>query len=986
MDENEGFSIATKVLQLLKGKAGSPCDQKAAIDTTDDAVNDMNKAIFSGDAESAESASVRGKLHVLGLDKIKTSINQSIKRANVWNKETFGIEHENFFDSKPKYQSLNEIENIVDPQNKKIFDMDQFLDSKQARAYLTNENARNIMDKAMKNDELKNMFSRGDKVFGDHFNAQEYEQFSNEDTRNALKLYNIALNNQDMHNLAVKFAESEMPSEEMVKYVSQKALLDNNINAEFDTMYREMLNKLPQKKANISDDLNRAIFKEVSGEHTGNSTASQIASIWKKIMDNRKRLLGDRGLLVDTLENYFPNLHSAIKISKAGFEQFAEDAKQFFDFDKMGVAEEEKDAVIRDIYNGFSNRSDKVAIKPVKTRFLGEDAKIYGTDGYATTYTKKRIIHFKDGDSLYNYYQKYGRTNSSILTMNHYINDSINQISNASLFRAHIGFDALKDSLYDEISRNRTFKEFTTLLSNRFNKGIGSEAKQTSYKEIMGLLMKKDIVKPQELDERAAKTMFHNEVDKGTIPKWFEDMAFDSSKKYDPATDTSVLTKRQRAMIDNLNTYLKGGFTREGENPSVVSELAAGVVQLGTSSMYLGSGLWGVLGDRASMMLMHSRLGKDILPAIAESFKAANLSSEELKNIGISFEHKRMILNRDTELNHWTMMRNNMTDKIQKINGIDTLTRINKAGQRISILQDLTKYASKSHEELPPELQELFNKKAWETFRNTKGNVEMIHGNPIVTPQRVMFDEGFSDKEREAATHINGAVNNLIASGVQEGDLISRMKYAMFTEHADNPITKLAARGIFTAASIPMSFERRILPSLVHIMGHGKYGTLGAVLGYAIALNCTQRIAKLFLAGKYPTAKTFKDPKFYMDALVDSGVAMGWTGSTAYNMLMQDSFVNAGSGLVGASGLKTTYDVTKLIGATLSGNPKKMREHAKQVFGNDITMKRMPVVGLLSQRLLYDNIAAMFNPDIEAARKREIDRAKRDGTPYYWEP
>ena len=103
-------------------------------------------------------------------------------------------------------------------------------------------------------------------------------------------------------------------------------------------------------------------------------------------------------------------------------------------------------------------------------------------------------------------------------------------------------------------------------------------------------------------------------------------------------------------------------------------------------------------------------------------------------------------------------------------------------------------------------------------------------------------------------------------------------------------------------------------------------------------------------------------------------------------MLMQDSFANASSGLVGASGLKTTYDVTKLVGAALSGDQKKMRQHAHQVFGNDITMKRMPVVGLLSQRLLYDNIAAMFNPDIEADRKREIDRAKRDGTPYYWEP
>lgn len=962
------FSIANESLKAVGADVGGACEKQDAIEQTHNAFNTYNEAVVNGNSDLASSAVKKGHLFSTGVSAVKTTIAKQELKAEVWRNSIPTIDRQNFFDFHAG-KDFDVEKTGVDTGNQKIQDFNKFQSSNELRNYLGHKSAIKRMDRAMKSEGFSEYFDK-DTKFGDYIPLKKMQQFDVE-KQQAAKLYNSALKLRDLNTLSTKMIDSTAPAESMKRYVAQKPMFERNIEPQFTRTYEKILDKLPQKKPDISDDMKRDIFTNLFGGDSGNDTASQVEKIFhNEMVPKRQELLSNYGYLTTSIDNYFPTMHSNTKIASAGFQQYFEDANRYFDKEAMEIeTPEQARQVFQNIYNGFEARA----------RGMDTDG-LRDKEDIASTFGKKKRIVFKDGASAYEYHKKYGITDNPIEIMNKYVNDSAKEVANVQLFGESSGFTELNHLFNDNLGRAKALNDLSTTFSSK-----------STDTDIVDSLTRSGLISSKEVDALRAEGLTDDEVLKqqievGKFPETFLKEAKSDTKTYNPKTDPRILTKDQKMELDDLNLYAKGGLNRDGQDAGLATEAATGLLQIATSVRHLGASLWALGADRITTLMMHSRLGKGVFQGIAESLKVYNFSKEEIESLIGSFDHQRIILENDTEAGRYTALRNKASSNIMKASGIEIISRQTKAAQQFSLLSEITRMADRSYEELPKEFQELLDKKQWNIYRKTTGGLEHIRGVPILNPQKIMYEDGFSSEEREAATHINGTVNDLIASAIQEGDMLSSFKYARGVAKIDNPLLRLIHKGVFQGASIPLSFARRVYPMMSYLIGNGKYGAVSGLAMYAMFISGTQKILKEMLQGKTPNANLFEDPNFYMESMINSGLTMGWTAQTLWEMHNADTFGDAASRLIGGGGLQTTYDASKLVSYGLSGDSKKFKKEANNIFGNDFSIKNLPVAGLVTQKILYDNLAAALDPEAAQARERRIKSAQKEGYDYWLKP
>lgn len=966
---SEAFSIATESLKAAGAEAGDACASQDAIEQTSQAMNQYNHSILNDDPDGAADALKKGNLFTTGVSSIKSKLVKQELKAEAWRNALPSIDRDNFF-SFHEGKDFDIDETGVDSSRQAIQDFDKFKTTPEYQNYLGSTAAIKKMNYAAKIDGFDKLFDNETK-FGDYVPLKKFDQFEDDTTKEAARSYNSALKIRDLNTLADKMANSKAPAEYLKRYVAEQGFLKQNVDPNFSRIYIKMLDKLPKKGANLSDEMKANIFTEMLGGNSGDSTASQVEGIFhNEMVGKRRELLGKFGYLTKTIPNYFPTLHSNTKIAAAGFRDWFQDALHLFDTDAMGLeTEAQKRQVLKDIYNGFEARDKGMDITDLRDR-----------SDLTSTFGKKKKIVFKDGQSAYEYHKKYGITDNPVEIINKYINDSTNEVANVQLFGESSGFTNLNKAFNDALGRQREINDLATTFDSKTTDGDLVEALQNK-----GLINSKD-VDALRVQGYTDDQILKNQIEVGRFPESFVAEAKSDIKTYDPKTDPRILTRNQKAELDDLNTYLQGALNRGGENQSIAGEVATGALQVSTAVSHLGASVWALMADRISTLMVHTRLGKGIFEGIADSLSFKNFSKEDIEALGGMFEHQRAILQSDTEAGRYTALRNKFQANIMKASGVDIISRQAKTAQRFIFLHEFTKLADKPYVELPKEIQELFSESNWETFRKTEGGVDNIKGTPLLNPQKIMYGEGFSDKEITAATEVNGAVNNLVAAAIQEGDLLSGFQYARAVAKTDNPFLRLVNKGIFNSASIPLSFGRRVYPMISYMVGQGKYGAVSSLMLYGLFVAGAQKIVKGLLEGKTPTKKLFEDPNFYMESMINSGLTMGWTAQTLYEMHNADTFGDAAGRLIGGGGLKTGYDASKLISSAFTGNSKEFRRESKTLLNNDFSIKHLPVAGLITQRILYDNIAAALDPDAAEARQRKIANTKKEGNNFYWAP
>ena len=969
INAQEAFSIATESLKVGGADVVGACAKQDAIEQSAKAMHDYNSAILDNDTEGAAVALKKGHLFSTGVSSIKNKIAKQELKAEAWRNALPTIDRANFFDFHDG--KVFDVEKTgINTDTGFIHDFSKFQATTEYENYLGSKAAVNKMNSAAKIEGFDNLFANQHK-FGDYIPLKQFDQLDNDSTKEAARQYNNALKIRDLSTLAKKLADSKAPAEYLKRYVSEKGFLEQNIDPNFSRIYEKILHKLPKKSSNISDEMKANIFTEMLGGDSGNSTASQVKGIFRnEMIAKRRELLGKFGYLTKTIENYFPTMHSNTKIAAAGFKDWFEDALHLFDTNAMGIeTEEQQRQVLRDIYNGFEARSRGMDIGDLRDRA-----------DLTSTFGKRKKIVFKDGQSAYEYHKKYGITDNPIEMINKYINDSTKEVANVQLFGESSGFTNLNKEFNTALARSKQLNDLTTTFNVNSTDG-----------DIVNVLSEKGLINPKDVDALRVQgytddEILSNQVKAGKISDEFLSEARASQKKYDPKTDPRILTRNQQAELDDLNTYLQGALNRGGEQMSVPGEIATGALQLSTAVSHLGGALWALMADRITTLMVHTRLGKGVFQGILDSLSVKNFSQEDIEALGGMFEHQRAILQADTEAGRYTALRNKFQTNIMKASGIDIISRQTKTAQRFIFLHEFTKLADKAYGELPQEIQELFSKSNWEVFRKTENGFDTIKGTRLLNPQKIMYDEGFTDKQVSAATEINGAVNNLMAAAIQEGDLLSGFQYARTIAKTDNPLLRLINKGIFYSASIPLSFNRRVYPFMSYLIGRGKYGAMSSLLLYGLFVAGGQKIVKGLLEGKRPTSELFEDPQFYIESMLNTGLTMGWTAQTLYEMHGADTFGDAAGRLIGGGGLSTGFDISKLVSSALTGDTKKFRSESKRIINRDFSLARIPVAGLITQRIIYDNIAAALDPKAAEARERKINRAKKDGNEFFWAP
>jgi len=124
--------------------------------------------------------------------------------------------------------------------------------------------------------------------------------------------------------------------------------------------------------------------------------ARALARAFKQLTDELKDRFnlagGDIGTLPDWL---MPQSHDPVQLVKAGREKWIEDIKPMVDLDRMGVAPEEADNFLSEVFDSITTNGAN------KETGMGQGMR-------ANRHSKERILHFKDVDKWINYQDTYG--------------------------------------------------------------------------------------------------------------------------------------------------------------------------------------------------------------------------------------------------------------------------------------------------------------------------------------------------------------------------------------------------------------------------------------------------------------------------------------------------------------------------------------------------------------------------------------------------
>lgn len=158
----------------------------------------------------------------------------------------------------------------------------------------------------------------------------------------------------------------------------------------------------------------RELVRELFGESTGNSAASQGAKVWREVMDDLRQRYNAAGGNVGQLEDWrFPQTHSQQRIAQAGFDTWFSGTLPLLDRQKYVNADGSlmNTEQLRDFFGHvFDSITTDGVNKQDTTRASG-----YGIQ--ASRGSEHRQVFFKDSDSFLAYQGNYGEKSLwSVLT------------------------------------------------------------------------------------------------------------------------------------------------------------------------------------------------------------------------------------------------------------------------------------------------------------------------------------------------------------------------------------------------------------------------------------------------------------------------------------------------------------------------------------------------------------------------------------------
>jgi hypothetical protein len=240
----------------------------------------------------------------------------------------------------------------------------------------------------------------------------------------------------------------------------------------------------------VSGEMDRDLFKAVIDEDlTGLDSATvSISKAIRKSNDFLYNLKRMAGFETNYLENYLiKQVHHPSAMFKLGEQQWTKLALNTFDFDKMTFPSLEA----RDEWLSKFYASRVKEIKQIRGgKVEASSMKRVTANRPANLFASSRSVHFKDGDSAFNYFKSLNKDATLYQTLIHGIDSDSGKIANGEVFgpNYYAGYQSIKAKIKDKMfeargeegakqfaQKERFFDEaFKTLSQNQFQGEMNS--------------------------------------------------------------------------------------------------------------------------------------------------------------------------------------------------------------------------------------------------------------------------------------------------------------------------------------------------------------------------------------------------------------------------------------------------------------------------------------------------------------------------------
>lgn len=181
----------------------------------------------------------------------------------------------------------------------------------------------------------------------------------------------------------------------------------------FIERHRRGFNGKARDKAGAED-----VVRELHGESTGNARAKVFADAVRDTFESLRQRFNAAGGNIGKLEDYgLPHRHDALKVRRAGFDQWLADIEPKLDMDRMVDAQSGAPITGEDLPDVL-----KSVFETIRTNGLTGDASsaFRGNGaGIANRGSEHRFLHFKSADDWLTYDAKYGTGDPFAVIMGH---------------------------------------------------------------------------------------------------------------------------------------------------------------------------------------------------------------------------------------------------------------------------------------------------------------------------------------------------------------------------------------------------------------------------------------------------------------------------------------------------------------------------------------------------------------------------------------
>lgn len=982
MDPSEINKTVNEAMRAATKGIGDACDEADSTLQTQKAKHQYDEAVLAGDDDGARDAlDSAGNLLSTGFHKIRYKTGEYVgdKFAAARTRMAAPItpETSNFVDFLADRGRKNE--DLGLNEQGKIVDKNVLLESNEFKDFFGNANYRmkgfrqervttaaDEVSSALKSDQFAKIFDDKNQ-FGRIISRDRMDQIDDFKVKKLAKQYNRAVRASMVNKVARKLVNAEVPKEAIEKYIEDGA---NEVRSTMGALHRvwgNAMDKLPAGTKGISPEMDLAITQELLGESSGNAQASRFASVIKnELYPLKQDLMADAGINYEKRNNYLPTRHSASRIAAAGRENYVGKTLNFLDLGAMDLGDRDARDYLERVYQGFEERAGGNNIDNLES-----------TDSTAIQQRKKLV--FKDAESYREYHRLFGKDGNILQNLSEFIDETAHQVTSARRYADPDGFHVFKDLVNSEMKERQDIGYAGRLSVGQGDEALVRKLKLSKSRTTSSLLSAPPENISSELDALAKS---------GVIDPQLLSLVRSAANEDELAKSIRPFSRQFTNFLDFVERKASGELPMHDKTlgDKTYNWIAAGA----RGSLYAAMGVKGLLFDVGQRALANSQTA-DIASSIADTITLGNTSEAHLNAIGMITKEQM----RDLELKSRAFSDNATRNKFEaaamRLNFTDLYAESTQSAVRTGLLYTMTENLDKEFSELPEQLRNGISKKAWDVFRkiDEKGDDFLLDNDKKMVfknPSKILNGFGFNDVERNAAQQIQAFVDNEASKTSQLADETTRIQRAQVqSTYADNALERAIHSSIFGVSNIMKAFSRKTAPLMLNLIAQGRYGTISGLVLFSTMLGALNKTTTLLIEGKRPNAKYFEDPSFWLDSMDMGGLVTNWAVATALQVHDSQDFKSAVASTMYGSGLQASYDLYQMSGNLLTGNTKGFERYAKNVLDNDFSLKRVPVGGLIAQKLIMDPIVNALDPNAAMVRQRAVTGANKRNTPYYFQ-